>query len=229
MPHRSSLLSLAGAAGAVGYIVGDVLLQTGVKAPLGHPLYARDDVSGDMAATSHSKHLRAGTLAGVLKCINGPGSLRRMPLIASALLLSAHSLAPFVHGTFYHFGEACKRADEADLRGGSEEVVGPLISPVKEAGMDIAVPYSDYVALTVAGSAAAAREISAGRSFFPQLPALVVSPLFPIIAVATITHAVPARHENVLNALRGSAVSLGTLASVVASAVLQGHDRIDLT
>lgn len=235
MSHRFSLLSLAGAAGAVGYIVGDVLLQSGVKTPPGHPLYARDDVSGDMAvfATRPSQHLRAGALAGVLstplyvlgswdvmKGINGPGPLRRMPLIAGALLLSAHSLASFIHGAFYHVGEAYKRADEADLRGDGEEVVKPLVSRANEAGTAIAIPYGVYAALTVAGSVVAAREIGVGRSAFPKWAAVAVPPLFPIIAATIVTQAAPVRKENVRNALHGSAVSLGILASFIASATL---------
>lgn len=229
--------AMVAALGAASYIVGDVLMFAGVKDAKAHPVIARDDVDEDMGImiSQPSWALRVGALSGVLATPlymfgvwdmansvsrKSNGDFRPTAIVAGALLMSGHCLASFIHGSFYHLGEAYKRADEALLNNAPEEQVDHLATKAKQVGKAIVVPYAAYLALNIAGSAVLGRDIAKGRSHYPHWAALVVPPALPIIACFAGAHLAPISHERVKNSLHGAGVSLGIMASFIATALI---------
>lgn len=229
--------AMVAALGAASYVVGDVLMLGGVKDAEANPVIARDDVDEDMGVmiSQPSWALRTGALSGVLATplymfgvwdmINSVsrksnGDFRPTAIMAGTLLMSGHCLASFIHGSFYHLGEAYKRADEALLNNAPEEQIGHLVAQAKQVGKAIIAPYATYLVVNAVGSAVLGRDIAKGRSHYPTWAALVIPPALPIIVCFVGVQLAPISHERVKNSLRGAGISLGIMASFIATALV---------
>src|SRR5262245_8539884 len=122
---------VAGMAGSVGYLIGDVLLLGNSATAAQFPYLAtyvdnRLIQRGAMFLASSTERLAAGGLAGVFSTplylagichifeASKPGGTR-WSLPPFMLLVTAFSIAPFVHGSFFYVAEILKTVGHVDL------------------------------------------------------------------------------------------------------------------
>lgn len=227
--------SVAGLIAAGAYVAGDILMLGAKVDARAHPVLQRPDVDeriGAMLPFSATR-LRAGALLGVLasplylagtwdqyrKLKNGRADARRASLVAAILAGCAHTVAPYIHGMFYPYGEAFKRADEAVRAGADSAEVDRLVAHGMEVKQAIEVPYVAYAAALLGASALMSRQILRGRSAYPRWSALVVPPALPIgvLTALTASHKLPHPKAHVL---QGAGISLGLAVSYAASALV---------
>lgn len=213
------------------FFIGDILLLAGRPNKDQYPVLQRDDVDPDigMMLSATRNRLRVGALLGVVTApLWAPGSIaqarslrggRRARWMVAGLMLSAHALSPFMHGSFGPMGEAFQDAEQAIERGAGQDEVDRLVGRANRIRDRLGPAYRAY-GLCVAGASVLMTErILRGQSDLPRWAALVVPPALPIITMTRVTGSRRVR-ESRWRPLQGSGLSLGLMASFAASAII---------
>ena len=227
--------SIVGAAGAAGFVLGDVLLLAAEPDPERNPILKREDVdltSGAMLPYSAAR-LRAGALTGVfgapLQLVGALDQARGLATTpgekgwvttAAVLAATGQPLSAYVHGMFYPWAETLKDADRAEAQGAPREEVDRLIAKANAIERAIEIPYAAYFATTIGYSLIAMARIARGTSHYPRWSAPLVPPLLPAVAWTALTASHVIKHP-VARSLQGAGLSLGNAQSFLASALLR--------
>ncbi|MFD2474763.1 DUF6796 family protein [Amycolatopsis silviterrae] len=221
---------LSGVAGSALYALGDVLLLGSKVEPDRHPILAEPEVDTKVGAMlpASTTRLTAGALSGVFgsplylaaawHLYQGLAPAGRARAFAPAAVLAAAWTTPaFIHGTFFHWAEAYKAAE--DLAPVSEPAKRRMLDQAAAFGRAIGIVYWPFGIATVAASALAAAAVATGRTAYPRWSAPFVAPALPIAVASAVTgaHLPPGRAKHLL---QGAGISLGHLASYGLSTVL---------
>jgi hypothetical protein len=210
---------IAGIAGGVGYLIGDVLLLGNTATPAQFPLlttYADNRLiqRSAMFLASSTERLAAGGLAGVFSTplylagachifeASKPGGTR-WSLPPFVLLITAFSIAPFVHGSFFYLAEILKTAGQVDLP--AQPVLVVLATRVT---VWLYVAYGVLALLAAVGFAWLTVAIARGKTLYPRWVALA-NPLVCLLAGVLIDLVLP---QPVKQLLAGAGLSLGLIA-----------------
>ncbi|MGW1373048.1 DUF6796 family protein [Streptomyces sp. NPDC002446] len=217
---RTGQIRLAGIAGVVAsiaWLIGDILLLGKPMASPGHHplLSAYDGTTGDSLAAmlpASTTRLAWGALLGVL---TGPLYLaacwhlhqglrpaRRLLSLPPFLLLTAgFALAPFVHGSFFYWGQAARAIDASGGRSAA------LTTLPGDMAVVLFIPYAVLLACWVLASVWMAVCVLRSTTAFPRWMC-AVNPLACIAAGALVTTLTPGA---VGTAIQGAQLSLGNL------------------
>jgi hypothetical protein len=209
---------IAGIAGSLGYLIGDVLLlgNSATAAQFPHlTAYADDRLiqRGAMFLGSSTARLAAGGLAGVFSSplylagvwhlfeASKPGG-RRWALPPFILLFTAFSFAPYVHGSFFYLAEILKTVGQVDAP--AQPLVIALAMRVT---VWLYIAYGVLVVLAVIGFGWLTVAIARGKTLYPGWVALA-NPLVCMLAGAVIDRVLP---QPLKMLLAGAGLSLGLL------------------
>jgi len=209
---------IAGIAGSLGYLAGDVLLlgNTATAAQFPHlATYADNRLiqRSAMVLASSTARLAAGGLAGVFSTpfylagmwhifqASKPGGTR-WSLPPFLLLVAAYSIVPFVHGSFFYVADILKTSGQVE-----PSAQPALIALATRAGVCLVIAYGVLAVLAVAGFAWFTVAIARRRTLYPRWVA-VANPLMCMLA-ASVMHRVLPQPFRVL--LAGAGFSLGML------------------
>jgi hypothetical protein len=209
---------IAGVAGSLGYVIGDVLLLGNGANPAQFPhlaAYVDDRLIrlGAMVLASSTARLAAGGLAGVFSTplylagiwhifeASRPGGTR-WSLPPFLLLVAAYSIVPFVHGSFFYVAEILKTIGQVE-----PSAQPALIALATRAGVCLVIAYGVLAVLAVVGFAWFTVAIARRRTLYPRWVA-VANPLVCMLA-ASLIHRVLPQPFRVL--LAGAGFSLGML------------------
>ncbi|WP_345496682.1 DUF6796 family protein [Nocardia callitridis] len=225
----------AGIAGSLLYALGDALLLGSKIEPDKHPILHEPDVKpeiGSMLPASTTR-LTAGAMCGVFGAplylaaawhlyegLAPAGKARALP--PALLLAGAWTTPAFIHGTFFHWGEAYKIAEE--LAPTSEEAKQRLLRQANDFGRAIAIAYWPFGIATVAASALTIAAVATGRTAYPRWAGPLVAPALPIAAASVVSgqHHLPGPAKHLM---QGAGISLGHLISYGASTALLWSGR----
>jgi hypothetical protein len=207
---------IAGVAGSVGYVIGDVLLlgNGANSAPFPH-LAAYVDHRlirlGAMVLASSTERLAAGGLAGVFSTplylagiwhifeASRPGGTR-WSLPPFLLLVAAFSIVPFVHGSFFFVAEILKTVDHAD-----PSTQPMLVALATRAIVYLLIAYGVLAVLALVGFAGLTVAIARRKTLYPRWVALA-NPLVCILAADLLGRVLPQPFKTLL---AGAGISLG--------------------
>lgn len=226
---------LAGVVASVAYAVGDVLLLGRKVEPERHPaLTGIEGVDKPVLSMvpSSTGRLTAGALAGVYATplylasvwhlhegLAPAGPRKALP--PTLVLAAAWTWASFIHGSFFHTGQAYKDLEELAEDPRARE---RLLSTAKAFERATGSAYAPLGVAFLAASVLIGRAVASGETAYPRWSAALVAPALPIAAATalTATHVLPgpARH-----ALQGAGISLGNLVSLGASTILLWRNR----
>ncbi|AHH18984.1 hypothetical protein NONO_c42000 [Nocardia nova SH22a] len=226
---------LAGVAGSVLYAIGDVLLLGSKIEPENHPILREPGVKpevGSMLPASTAR-LTTGAMCGVFGAplylaaawhlhegLAPAGRTRSLP--PALLLAGAWATPAFIHGTFFHWAEAYRVAEELAPEG--ERVKRRLLRQADDFGRAIVIAYWPFGIATAAASALVIAAVATGRTAYPRWAGPVVAPALPIVAASVVTGTrlppEPAGHM-----LQGAGISVGHLISYGASTALLWSGR----
>ena len=209
---------IAGIAGSVGYLIGDVLLLGNSANPAQFPHLAtyidnRLIQRGAVFLASSTERLAAGGLAGVFSTplylagiwhifeASKPGGTR-WSLPPFLLLVTAFSIVPFVHGSFFYLAEILKTVGQ----------VGPSAQPVlitlaTRTTVWLFIAYGVLAVLASVGFAWLTVAIARGKTLYPRWVALA-NPLVCMLAGSLIDRVLPQPFKLLL---AGAGLSLGML------------------
>ena len=210
---------VAGIAGSVGYLIGDALLLGNGATPAQFPHLAtyidnRLIQRGAVFLASSTERLAAGGLAGVFSTplylagiwhifeASKPGGTR-WSLPPFMLLVTAFSIAPFVHGSFFYVAEILKTVGQVDPR--AQPVVVALAT---RATFWLFVAYGVLAVAASVGFAWLTVAIARSKTLYPSWVALV-NPLVCMLAGSLIDRVLPQPFKLLLS---GAGLSLGMLA-----------------
>ncbi|ODU05165.1 MAG: hypothetical protein ABS81_08345 [Pseudonocardia sp. SCN 72-86] len=235
---RKNLVRGAGLAGVVAsaaYAIGDVLLLGRRVEPQRHP--ALVEVTGVdrgvLSMVPSSTHrLMAGALAGVYATplylaavwhlyqgLAPAGPRRALP--PTLALAGAWTWASFIHGSFFHTGQAYKDLEAlADDPRAREQ----LLATAKAFERATLSAYAPLGLAFVVASGLIVDAVRRGETAYPRWSGPLVAPLAPIAAATALTagHVLPGRARH---GLQGAGISLGNLVSLAASTVLLWRNR----
>ena len=228
---------LAGVAGSALYALGDALLLGSKIEPDKHPILQEPGVKpevGSMLPASTGR-LTTGAMCGVFGAplylaaawhlYEGLAPAGRNRALPPALLLAGAWATPaFIHGTFFHWAEAYKAAEE--LAPDSAQAKQRLLRQADDFGRAIAIAYWPFGIATVAASALVVSAVSTGRTAYPRWAGPLVAPALPIVAASVVTgkRLPPGRAGHLL---QGAGISVGHLISYgVSTAVLWSGRRL---
>jgi hypothetical protein len=209
---------IAGIAGSVGYLIGDVLLLGNSATPAQFPHLAtyvdnRVIQRGTMFLASSTERLAAGGLAGVFSTplylagawhifeASKPGGTR-WSLPPFLLLVTAFSIAPFVHGSFFYLAEILKTVDHVDP---SAQPV--IVALAMRAMVWLFVAYGVLAVLASVGFIWLTVAIARGKTLYPRWVALA-NPLVCLLAGVLIERVLPQPFKLLL---AGAGLSVGML------------------
>ena len=218
---------IAGIAGGVGYLIGDVLLLGNRAIPAQFPHLAtyvdnRLIQRGAVFLASSTERLAAGGLVGVFSTplylagiwhifeASRPGGTR-WSLPPFLLLIIAFSIAPFVHGSFFYVAEILKTVGQVD-----PPAQPILVALATRATFWLFVAYGVLVVLASVGFTWLTVAIARGRTLYPRWVALA-NPLVCMLAAVLIDRVLPQPLELLL---AGAGLSLGMLAFFALSTVV---------
>ena len=210
---------VAGIAGSVGYLIGDVLLLGNGATPAQFPHLAtyvdnRLIQRSAMFLASSTERLAAGGLAGVFSTplylagiwhifeASRPGGTR-WSLPPFMLLVTAFSIAPFVHGSFFYVAEILKTVGHVDP---SAQPV--LVALATRATLWLFVAYGVFAVAASVGFTWLTVAIARSKTLYPRWVALV-NPLVCMLAGLLIDRVLPQPFKLLL---AGAGLSLGLLA-----------------
>ena len=210
---------VAGIAGSVGYLIGDVLLLGNGATPGQFPHLAtyvdnRLIQRGAVFLASSTERLAAGGLAGVFSTplylagiwhifeASKPGGTR-WSLPPFMLLVTAFSIAPFVHGSFFYVAEILKTVGQVDS---TAQLV--LVALATRATLWLFVAYGVLAVAASVGFAWLTVAIARSKTLYPSWVALV-NPLVCMLAGSLIDRVLPQPFKLLL---AGAGLSLGMLA-----------------
>ncbi|MFF4951816.1 DUF6796 family protein [Streptomyces chattanoogensis] len=211
------LAGIAGVVASIAWLIGDILLLgKPMASPEHHPLlHNYGGTTGDSLAAmlpASTTRLAWGALLGVL---TGPLYLaacrhlhqglrpaRRLLSLPPVLLLTAgFALAPFVHGSFFSWGQAAKAIDASGER-------SPALTALPgDMAVVLFIPYAVLLACWVLGSVWMAVCVLRSATAFPRWMC-AVNPLICISVGALVTALVPG---SVGTAIQGAQLSIGNL------------------
>jgi hypothetical protein len=178
---------------------------------------------GAVFLASSTERLAAGGLAGVFSTplslagmwhifeASKPGG-PRWSLPPCILLVTAYSIAPFVHGSFFYVAEILKTVGQVDLQ--SQPA---LVALATRATLWLFVAYGVLAVSASVGFAWLTVAIARGKTLYPRWVALV-NPLVCMLAGSLIDRVLPQPFKLLL---AGAGLSLGALAFfTVSTAVL---------
>ena len=215
---------IAGIAGSVGYLIGDVLLLGNSAIPAQFPHLAtyvdnRLVQRGAVFLASSTERLAAGGLAGVFSTplylagiwhifeASRPGGTR-WSVPPFLLLVTAFSIAPFVHGSFFYVAEILKTV------GHVEPPAQPmLVALATRVTLWLFIAYGVLAVLASVGFAWLTVAIARGKTLYPSWVA-VANPLVCMLASVLIDRVLP---QPLKVLLAGAGLSLGLLAFFVLS------------
>jgi hypothetical protein len=209
---------IAGIAGSIGYLIGDVLLLGNSANPAQFPHLAtyvdnRLVQRGAVFLASSTERLGAGGLVGVFSTplylagvwhmfeASRPGGTR-WSLPPFVLLFAAFSIAPFVHGSFFYVAEILKTVGQVDP---SAQPV--LVTLATRVTVWLFIAYGVFAVLALVGFAWLTVAIARGETLYPRWVA-VTNPLVCMLAGSLIDRVLP-QPFSVL--LAGAGLSLGML------------------
>ena len=215
---------VAGIAGSVGYLIGDVLLLGNSANPAQFPHLAtyvdnRLIQRGAVFLASSTERLAAGGLAGVFSTplylagiwhifeASKPGGTR-WSLPPFLLLVTAFSIAPFVHGSFFYVAEILKTVGQVDL---SAQPV--LVTLATRATVGLFIAYGVFAVLALVGFAWLTVAIARGKTLYPRWVA-VANPLVCMLGGVLVDRVLPQPFKLLL---AGAGLSLGMLVFLVLS------------
>ena len=210
---------IAGIAGGVGYLVGDVLLLGNSATPAQFPHLAtyvdnRLIQRGAVFLASSTERLAAGGLVGVFSTplylagmwhifqASRPGG-SRWSLPPFLLLISAFSIAPFVHGSFFYVAEILKTVAHVDP---SAQPI--IVALATRATFWLFIAYGVLAVLALVGFAWLAVAIALGKTLYPSWVAFA-NPLVCMLVGVLIDRVLP---QPLKLLLAGAGLSLGMLA-----------------
>ena len=215
---------IAGIAGSIGYLIGDVLLLGNSATPAQFPhlaMFADNRLiqRGAMFLASSTERLAAGGLAGVFSTplylagiwhifeASKPGGAR-WSLPPFLLLVTAFSIAPFVHGSFFYVAEILKTVGQVDP---SAQPV--LVALATRATLWLFVAYGVLAVPALIGFAWLTVAIARGKTLYPRWVALA-NPLVCMAAGSLIDRMLP---QPLKPLLAGAGLSVGMLGFFVLS------------
>jgi hypothetical protein len=224
MRARLRWTGIAGVVGTVGYLIGDVLLLGNSATPAQFPhlaVYVDNRVvqRGAVFLASSTERLAAGGLAGVFSTplylagmwhifeASQPGG-RRWSLPPFLLLVTAFSIAPFVHGSFFYVAEILKTVAQVD-----PPAQPMLVALATRATWWLYVAYGVFAVAASTGFAWLTVAIARGKTLYPRWVALA-NPLACMMAGVLIDRVVP---QPLKLLLTGAGLSVGMLAFFVLS------------
>jgi len=207
---------IAGIAGGVGYLIGDALLLGNSATPAQFPhlaMYVDNRVvqRGAMSLASSTARLAAGGLAGVFSTplylagiwhifeASKPGGTR-WSLPPFLLLISAFSMAPFAHGSFFFVAQILKTVDHVD-----PSAQPLLVALATGATRYLFIAYGVLAMLALVGFAWLTVAIARRRTMYPRWVTLA-NPLVCILAASVIERVLPQPFKTLL---AGAGISLG--------------------
>jgi hypothetical protein len=218
---------IAGIAGSVGYLIGDVLLLGNSADPAQFPHLAtyidnRVIQRGAVFLASSTERLAAGGLAGVFSTplylagiwhifeASKPGG-RRWSLPPFLLLVAAFSIASFAHGSFFYVAEILKTVGQVE-----PSAQPTLVALATRATLWLYVAYGVLAVLATVGFAWLTVAIARGKTLYPRWVALA-NPLVCMLVGALIDRVLP---QPLKLLLAGAGLSLGLLAFFAMSTAL---------
>ncbi|MCX4965666.1 hypothetical protein OHA98_12610 [Streptomyces sp. NBC_00654] len=215
--RRIRLAGIAGIAASIAWLIGDILLLGEPVASPGDHLVLKgyDGTAGDSLAamlSASSAQLAWGALLGVLTgplylvaCWHLYQGLRPAPRLLSSppmvLLTTGFALAPFVHGSFYYWGQAARAVDASGVRSAALDALPGDMADV------LFIPYGVLLFCWVLGSAWMAVSVFRGATAFPRWMG-AVNPLVCILAGGLVAALTPGP---VGTAIQGAQLSIGNL------------------
>jgi Family of unknown function (DUF6796) len=223
---------IAGIVGSAGYLIGDVLLLGNSANPPPFPhlaTYVDNRLIERFAVflASSTERLAAGALAGVFSTplylagiwhifeASKPGGTR-WSLPPFLLLVTAFSIAPFVHGSFFYVLEILKTVGQVDP---SAQPV--LVTLATRAIVCLFIAYGVLAVLALVGFAWLTVAIARRRTLYPRWVALA-NPLVCMLAALLIDSVLPQPFRQLL---AGAGLSLGLLVFFALSTVVLTSDR----
>ena len=224
---------VAGIAGSAGYLIGDVLLLGNSANPAQFPHLAtyvdnRLIQRSAMFLASSTERLAAGGLAGVFSTplylagiwhifrASTPGGTR-WSLPPFLLLVTAFSIAPFVHGSFFYVAEILKTVGQVDP---SAQPV--LVTLATRVTVWLFIAYGVLAVLALVGFAWLAVAIARGKTLYPRWVALA-NPLVCMLAASLIDRVLPRPFKLLL---AGAGLSLGMLVFFALSTAVLWNSRL---
>jgi hypothetical protein len=213
---------IAGIAGAVGYLVGDVLLLGNTATAAEFPFLARHADNfliqrliqrSALFLASSTERLAAGALFGVFSTplylagvwhiyqASKPGGIR-WSLYPCLLLMTAVSIAPFVHGSFFYVAEIVKTIDQVE--GPAQATV---IALAARTALWLFIAYGVLAVPGVIGFVWLTIAIARGKTLYPRWVAFA-NPLVCMLAGVFIDRALP---RPLAMLLAGAGFSVGLL------------------
>jgi uncharacterized protein DUF6796 len=210
---------VAGIAGSVGYLIGDALLLGNGATPAQFPHLAmyidnRLIQRGAVFLASSTGRLAAGGLAGVFSAplqlagawhifeASKPGGTR-WSLPPFMLIVTAFSIAPFVHGSFFYVAEILKTVGQVD-----PPAQPVLVALATRATFWLFIAYGVLAVAASVGFAWLTVAIARRKTLYPSWVALV-NPLVSMLAGSLIHRVLPQPFKLLLS---GAGLSLGLLA-----------------
>jgi hypothetical protein len=209
---------IAGIAGSVGYVIGDVLLLGNSADPKLFPHLATyvDNRLIQLCAAflpSSTERLAAGGLAGVFSTplylagiwhifeASKPGGTR-WSLPPFLLLVTAFSIAPFVHGSFFYLAEISKAVGQV-----APSTQPVLVALATRAAVCLFTAYGVVAVAAAVGFTWFTVAIARRRTLYPRWVALG-NPLVCMLAASLIDRVLPQPFKLLL---AGAGLSLGML------------------
>jgi len=232
--HTLAWLRWSGIAGGVGYLIGDILLLGNSVTPAQFPHLAtyidnRLVQRGAVFLASSTGRLAAGGLAGVFSTplylagiwhifeASKPGGTR-WSLPPFMLLVTAFSIAPFVHGSFFYLAEILKTVGQVD-----PSAQPALVALATRATLWLFIAYGVLVVPALVGFAWLTVAIARRKTLYPRWVA-VANPLVCMLAGVLIDRVLPQPFKLLL---AGAGLSVGMLAFFALSTAVLWNPRAD--
>ena len=210
---------IAGIAGSVGYMIGDVLLIGNSATPSEFPHLAmyldnRLIQRGAVFLASSTQRLAAGGLVGVFStplCLAGvwhvfvaskPGGTR-WSLPPFLLLVTAFSIAPFVHGSFFYLAEILKTVGHVE-----PSAQPAVVALATRTALWLFIAYGVLAVPALIGFTWVTVAIARGKTLYPRWVAFA-NPFVCMLAGLLLDRALP---QPLARLLAGAGLSLGLLA-----------------
>jgi hypothetical protein len=222
---------IAGIAGSIGYLIGDVLLLGNTATASEFPYLAthvdnfllqRLIQRSAMFLASSTERLAAGALVGVFSTplylagvwhiylASKPGGIR-WSLYPFLLLLAAFSIAPFVHGSFFYVAEILKTIGQVD-----RPAQAAVMALATRTAVWLLAAYAVLAVLAVIGFVWLTIAIARARTLYPRWVAFA-NPLVCLLAGVLVDRALP---QPLAMLLAGAGFSVGLLAFFSLSTVV---------
>ena len=224
---------IAGIAGSFGYVIGDVLLigNSATASEFPHLAAYLDNRLIQRSAlflASSTERLAAGGLIGAFStplCLAGIWHIleasksggNRWSLPPFLLLVTAFSIAPFVHGSFFYVAEILKTVGQVE-----PSAQPALVALATRATLWLFIAYGVLVVPAVIGFTWLTVAIARGKTLYPRWVAFA-NPLVCMLAGVLLDRVLP---QPLAVWLAGAGLSLGLLAFLSLSTVVLWTTRL---